>query len=101
MAAKQNDQEFVEKLAKSLVTHPDDVKVERTVDERGVLLTLKTNPEDTGQVIGRGGNIARAIRTLLRVVGRKNNAYVNLKIEESGQKPARGEKPKASEDFKI
>ncbi len=100
MAAKQHDQEFVEKLAKALVTHPDDVKVERTVDEMGVLLTLKTNSEDTGQVIGRGGDIARAIRTLLRVVGRKNNARVNLKIEESGQR-VRGEKSAAPEDFKI
>jgi len=100
MAAKQNDQEFVEKIAKALVTNPDDVKVERTVDEMGVLLTLKTNPEDTGQVIGRGGDIARAIRTLLRVVGRKNNARVNLKIEESDQR-VRGEKSAASEDFKI
>lgn len=100
MTAKHNDQEFIEKLVKSLVTHPEDVKVERTVDEMGVLLTLKTNPEDTGQVIGRGGDTARSIRTLLRVVGKKNNARVNLKIEESGKKPEK-EKSLNSDEIKI
>ncbi|MBI2636690.1 MAG: KH domain-containing protein [Parcubacteria group bacterium] len=76
------DQEFLEFVVKSLVDHPDDIRVERTVDEMGVLLTLKTHPEDMGQIIGRSGNTARAIRTLLRVVGAKNNARVNLKIHE-------------------
>jgi uncharacterized protein len=76
------DQDFLEFVVKSLVDHPDDVQVERTVDEMGVLLTLKVNPEDMGQIIGRSGNTARAIRTLLRVVGAKNNARVNLKIYE-------------------
>jgi uncharacterized protein len=76
------DQEFLEFTVKSLVDHPDDVQVERTVDEMGVLLTLKVHPEDMGQIIGRSGNTARAIRTLLRVVGAKNNARVNLKIYE-------------------
>ncbi len=76
------DQEFLEYVIKSLVDHPGDVQVERSVDEMGVLLNLKVNPEDMGQVIGRSGNTARAIRTLLRVVGAKNNARVNLKIYE-------------------
>ena len=78
----EHDQEFLEYVVKSLVDHPGDIQVERTVDEMGVLLTLKTNPEDMGQIIGRSGNTARAIRTLLRVVGAKNNARVNLKIYE-------------------
>ena len=76
------DQQFLDFVVKSLVDHPDDIQVERTVDEMGVLLTLKTHPEDMGQIIGRSGNTARAIRTLLRVVGAKNNARVNLKIHE-------------------
>lgn len=76
------DQQFLEFVVKSLVDHPDDIHVERSVDEMGVLLTLKTHPEDMGQIIGRSGNTARAIRTLLRVVGAKNNARVNLKIHE-------------------
>lgn len=76
------DQEFVEIVAKSLVDNPGDVKVTRTIDERGVLLTLKVNPQDMGTVIGRSGNTAKAFRTLLRVVGAKNNARVNLKLEE-------------------
>ncbi|KKS70203.1 MAG: hypothetical protein UV40_C0002G0007 [Parcubacteria group bacterium GW2011_GWA1_42_7] len=80
--ANNIDQEFVEYVIKSIVDHPEDVKTERQIDEMGVLLTLKVNPEDMGQVIGRQGGTARAIRTLLRVIGAKHNARVNFKIEE-------------------
>lgn len=77
-----HDQEFVEYVVKSIVDHPDDVQVARTIDEMGVLLTLTVNPEDMGQVIGRQGATAKSVRTLLRVIGAKNNARVNLKINE-------------------
>lgn len=77
-----SDQEFLEYVVKSLVDNPQAVEVNRKVDEMGVLLTLKVDPSNMGQVIGRNGNTAKAIRTLLRVVGIKNNARVNLKIEE-------------------
>ncbi|MBI3589670.1 MAG: KH domain-containing protein [Candidatus Liptonbacteria bacterium] len=76
------DQDFLEFLVKSLVDHPDDVKVVRKVDEMGVLLSLRVNALDMGQVVGRQGATAKAIRSLLRIVGIKNNARVNLKIEE-------------------
>lgn len=76
----EQDQEFVEYIVKALVDHPDDVRTERVVDEMGVLITLHINPEDMGQVIGRMGQTAKAIRTLLRVVGAKRKARVNLKI---------------------
>ncbi|MBY0538872.1 KH domain-containing protein [Patescibacteria group bacterium] len=76
------DQDFLEYVIKMLVDNPDDVKVARQVDEMGVLLTLDVNPADMGKVIGRSGNTAKAIRILLRVVGMKNNARVNLKINE-------------------
>jgi predicted RNA-binding protein YlqC (UPF0109 family) len=82
MATKYADQEFVEFVVKALVNSPDEVKTVRTVDEMGVLLTLKVNPTDMGNVIGRQGSTARAIRTLLRVIGAKNHARVNFKIEE-------------------
>src|ERR1044071_1991396 len=78
----EQDQEFVEYLVKALVDHPSDVKTERTVDEMGVLITLHLNPEDMGQVIGRQGQTAKSIRTLLRVVGAKRKSRVNLKIHE-------------------
>ena len=80
--SKAADQDFLEYLVKSLVDHSDDVKVDRKVDEMGVLLTLRVNPLDMGQVVGRQGATAKAIRSLLRIVGIKNNARVNLKIEE-------------------
>jgi uncharacterized protein len=82
MAAQASDQAFLEFVAKSVVSNPDAVSVDRTVDEMGVLLTLKTDPADMGYIIGRKGQTAQAIRTLLKIVGAKNNARVNLKIYE-------------------
>jgi len=82
MAKDTKDKEFLEYIVKTLVDHPDDVKIDRSVDEMGVLLTLKLNPEDMGQIIGRQGATVRAIRNLVRIVGLKAHARVNLKIEE-------------------
>jgi hypothetical protein len=76
------DLQFLEFVVKSLVDNPNDVKIDRRVDEMGVLMTLDVNPADMGKIIGRQGNTAKAIRTLLRVVGMKHNARVNLKINE-------------------
>lgn len=78
----ETDVKFLEFVVKALVENPDDVKINRTVDEMGVLMTLDVNKDDMGKIIGREGNTAKAIRTLLRVVGMKNNARVNLKINE-------------------
>ena len=78
----QQDQQFLDYVIKALVDNPNDVKITRTVDEMGVLLTLEVNANDMGKIIGRQGNTAKAIRTLLRVVGMKNNSRVNLKINE-------------------
>ena len=75
------DQQFIEYVVKSLVGHPDDVVVERLIDEKGVLLTLTVNPEDLGRVIGKRGVTAQSLRTLLRALGTKNDARYNLKIE--------------------
>lgn len=77
-----NDRQFLEYVVKALVDNPNDVKIERTVDEMGVLISLSVNPADMGKIIGRMGNTAKAIRTLLRIIGMKNNARVNLKINE-------------------
>ena len=74
------DQQFVEYIVKSLVGYPDDVVVERIVDEKGVLLTLTVNPDDLGRVIGKRGVTAQSLRTLLRALGTKNDARYNLKI---------------------
>ena len=76
------DKVFLEYVVKALVDNPNDVKIDRTVDEMGVLITLTVNPADMGKIIGRMGNTAKAIRTLLRIIGMKNNARVNLKINE-------------------
>ena len=77
-----SDKEFLEMLIKALVDHPEDVRIDRTVDEMGVLLTLSINQSDMGKIIGKDGNTAKSLRTLLRVVGMKHNARVNLKINE-------------------
>lgn len=78
----EKDAEFLEFVVKGLVDHPEAVKINRTVDEMGVLLSLDVHPDDMGKIIGRSGNTAKAMRILLRVVGMKNNARVNLKINE-------------------
>ncbi len=89
--ADSRDKDFLEYVVKSIVAHPEDVSTDRSVDERGVLLTLNINPQDMGYVIGRKGQTAQAIRTLLKIVGAKNNARVNLKINEpEGSRGSRG-----------
>lgn len=101
MAKTAIDQEFLESVIKAIVDNPNDVKVTRTIDEMGVLLNLKVNPEDMGKIIGRQGSTAKAIRTILRVIGTKHNARINLKIEEpeGGRVPPR-ESAAASEEPK-
>lgn len=101
MAKVASDQEFLEYIVKALVDHKDDVKIDRRVDEMGVLLSLKVHPDDMGQIIGKGGATVRAIRSLVRIVGLKNHARVNLKIEEpEGSKKAQTGKEKL-EELKI
>jgi len=92
-SAQNSDQEFLELVVKAIVDNPSAVKTERKVDEMGVLLSVQVDKEDVGKLIGRQGNTANALRTLLRVVGMKNHARVNLKIEE----PEGGRSEKASE----
>lgn len=88
----EHDAAFLEYVVKELVDNPNDVKINRSVDEMGVFLTLDVNSNDMGKIIGRGGATANAIRTLLRVVGLKNNARVNFKINE----PAGSTRPSQS-----
>lgn len=104
----EHDSQFLEFVVRALVDNPNDVKLTRVVDEMGVLLTLDVNPADMGKVIGREGNTAKAIRTLLRVVGMKHNARVNLKINEpaggtGGDRPQKASKTvdEAMADLKL
>ncbi len=92
--AKEKDQEFVESVVKEIVSKPDAVKVNRSIDEKGVLLELTVDPEDMGVIIGKEGKTAKSIRTLLRVLGAKNDSRVNLKIvePEGSSRPAKEEK---------
>lgn len=96
------DQQFVEYIVKTLVNNPDKVAIDRTIDEKGVLLSLEVDPEDVGRIIGRRGATAQSIRTLLRALGTKNDARYNLKIVnndgyEPAEKPA--EAPVADDSF--
>lgn len=104
--AIKSDKDFLEYIIKALVDHPDDVKIDRKVDEMGVLLSLKVNPEDMGQIIGKNGSTARAIRNLVRIVGLKNHARVNLKIEEpagakGSRKDSEEKKDESLDDLKL
>lgn len=102
------DQQFIEYIIKSVVGHPEDVKIERRIDEKGVLLELSVNPEDLGRVIGKRGATAQSLRTLLRALGTKNDARYNLKIIDTGNgrpsvappadEPAAVDEPAAADD---
>lgn len=92
------DQQFVEYIVKSLVSNPDAVKVERRIDEKGVLLELTVDGEDLGRVIGKRGATAQSLRTLLRALGTKNDARYNLKIVDTGAPPPPRDRARASDD---
>jgi predicted RNA-binding protein YlqC (UPF0109 family) len=97
MSTATIDQQFIEYVVKSLVGNPDDVVVERIIDEKGVLLTLTVNPEDLGRVIGKRGATAQSLRTLLRALGTKQEARYNLKIVDNGvPRPEREERQSES-----
>lgn len=98
MAAKEADQEFVEYVVNQLVTKPEAVVTKRTIDELGVLIELTVDREDMGVIIGKEGKTAKAIRTLLRVLGAKNDSRINLKIVEPEGGEARQEKPSKTEE---
>lgn len=100
---EERDANFVEQVVKMLVDNPDDVNVDRTVDEMGVLITLSVHPDDMGMVIGREGSTAKALRTLLRVVGARNNARVNLKINEpeGSERPPRVDREPVTQEKKT
>lgn len=96
----ENDQKFVEDVVKAIVDTPDKVSTERTIDEMGVLIKLTVDPSDMGKVIGKDGKTAKSIRTLLRVLGAKNNARVNLKIvePEGSERSETSERPAKEEE---
>ncbi len=107
MTKESSDKDFLEFIVKNLVDKPDEVEVDRKVDEMGVLLTLKVHPDDMGQIIGKEGSTARAIRNLVRIIGLKRKARVNLKIVEpsGGSHQPKGNSPENKkeglEDIKL
>lgn len=103
MAAKEKDQEFVEYVVKEIVSNPGAVSVVRSIDEKGVLLELTVDQADMGVIIGKEGKTAKSIRTLLRVLGAKNDSRVNLKIvePEGSERPPREEKQEPAEEAEV
>ncbi len=75
-------QDILESILKALVNNPDEVEVKRTLDEMGVLLTVKVNPQDMGLIVGRKGDMIKSLRTLMRTIGLRHHARVNIKLEE-------------------
>jgi len=96
MGEALKDQDFLESIVKSIVSYPDEVSVERKVDEMGVLLILKVHPDDMGYIIGRRGQTIQSIRNLLRVLGAQTNARINLKIHDPNQQNQSNQKQNSS-----
>lgn len=82
MEKKVEYQEVLETIIKSLVNNPEEVKVTRSLDEMGVLLAVKVNPQDMGIIIGHRGETIKAIRTLIKAIGNRHFARVNIKLLE-------------------
>ncbi len=92
----ERDQEFLEYIVGAIVDKPETIKINRTIDDRGVLLELSVDPEDMGKIIGKAGATAKSIRTLLRVLGAKYDARYNLKITEPDGQERPDRSPQAS-----
>lgn len=76
-----NDTALLQTILEAIVASPDKATIERTVDEMGVLLKVKVDEKDAGAVIGKAGATIAAIRKLMSVFGRKNNARINIKLD--------------------
>lgn len=101
MTDKKPDLDFLDFVIKAIVEHPEEVKIDRKVDEMGVLLTVNVHKDDMGQLIGRQGSTIRAIRSLLRIIGLRNHARVNIKIEEPEGGRGSAETHNIDEDLKL
>ncbi|RKZ31976.1 RNA-binding protein [bacterium] len=74
--------EFIETIARALVDNPDEVDVREVSGEKTIVYELRVNESDLGKVIGRGGQTARSIRTLLSAVSAKMGKRAVLEIIE-------------------
>lgn len=72
---------LVRNIAESLCSQPDQIELEDSIDERGVLIKLFVSKEDLPRIIGKGGETAKAIRQLLRALGAKNNGRYSFKVD--------------------
>lgn len=84
--------ECLKAIVTLLVDKPEQVKIEESSDEMGVLFRLHVAQEDMGKVIGKAGNTAKALRSIIRVVGMKNGARVSLRIEDPNQENEKHER---------
>jgi hypothetical protein len=75
-------EELVAYIARALVDHPDEVRVERVERDDAVVLRLYVAKDDVGKVIGRQGRVIRALRTLVRAGGTKRGERLLLEIVE-------------------
>ena len=72
--------ELLEIILKALVSNPDEVKVTRTVDEMGVLLSVEVADGDAGMIIGKQGKNVGALRTIMSAIGAKSKSRINVKL---------------------
>lgn len=73
---------YFSSIVTPLLRHPDDLKVTTSQDDMGVLLSVDVHKEDMGILIGRGGETAKSIRNLVRIVGIIGKQRVSIRINE-------------------
>mgnify|MGYP001614048740 CR=1 FL=1 len=73
-------EELIEYILRVLLSQPDDIVITRTVDELGVLLSISVNKLDLPIIIGKEGEMARALRTIARSMGYKHREKTSIKI---------------------
>ncbi|MBR5344760.1 MAG: KH domain-containing protein [Clostridia bacterium] len=91
-------EELLTFVAKSLVDHPDQVRVQKTEGPEGIILELNVAEEDMGKVIGKQGRIAKAIRSVVKAATPKDGTHVFVEIQRPLEELAEDEIPEADEE---
>lgn len=84
-----NEQTYLESIVSPLLSHPEDLKIDRVTDEKGILLTITAHKDDMGRLIGKAGMTANSIRSIVRQYGALHQQHISVKIADAGGETSR------------